>query len=122
MIYIDANVILRYLLKDDESFFVRSKEIIENEKVYIIDEIIVEVVYVLNKTYGINRNEIRDVLKKLFSKKNFNVRDENIIFEALDIFSDKNVDYVDAVLYSINKIYKQQVITFDKKLNKLIKI
>ena len=51
-----------------------------------------------------------------------NISDENIIFEALDIFSDKNVDYVDAVLYSINKIYKQQVITFDKKLNKLIKI
>jgi hypothetical protein len=32
MVYIDANVILRYLLKDNDGYFIKAKEIIEKEK------------------------------------------------------------------------------------------
>jgi len=57
MLYLDTNVILRYLLQDCEQFITQSKEYIENNKTYIRNEVFAEVVYVLNKTYQVPRVE-----------------------------------------------------------------
>ncbi|MFA9238583.1 MAG: hypothetical protein ACEQSQ_01685 [Candidatus Paceibacteria bacterium] len=39
MLYLDTNVILRYLLQDCEEFIAQSKEYIENNKTYIRNEV-----------------------------------------------------------------------------------
>ncbi|GAB3806962.1 PIN domain-containing protein [Virgibacillus kimchii] len=46
---IDANVLLRYLLNDVEELTERAVELIENNNVYISNEVIAKVVYVLQK-------------------------------------------------------------------------
>ena len=43
----DANIILRYLLKDKHEFFLQAVEVVENQNVFLPNEIVAEIVYVL---------------------------------------------------------------------------
>ena len=58
---IDANVILRYLLRDNDEMSQRAKTIIE-AGAFTLPEIIAEVVYVLKGVYSVPRDEIADTL------------------------------------------------------------
>lgn len=58
MIIIDTNIILRYLLKDSEKLSEKAIEIIDNNKIYIPTEVIVEASYVLKKIYNVKKGLI----------------------------------------------------------------
>jgi len=118
MLYLDANVILRYLLQDSEEFIEQSKEYVENSTVYIKNEVLAEVVYVLNKTYQVPKNEVTNILKELISYSNIEVESKKVIILALDIFETKNIDFVDSLLCAYSKLLNFNVVSFDRKLNK----
>ena len=118
MLYLDANVILRYLLQDCEEFIAQAKEYIENSRVYIKNEVLAEVVYVLNKTYKVPKSEVANILKELVSSNNIEVESKEIVVLALEIFYTKNIDFVDSLLCSYSKLLNYNVVSFDKKLNK----
>ena len=120
MLYLDANVILRYLLEDCEEFISKSKDIIENNDVYIRNEVLAEVVYVLEKTYKIPKKEIQITLHNLLKSVNIVVDNKNIINLALTLFENKNIDFVDALLCAYSRLNKEQIVSFDRKLNKCI--
>lgn len=65
MEFIDANFILRYLLKDNQKQFQEAKDIIDNHDVFIPDFILAEVVYVLEKVYSVPRAAIKSTLESL---------------------------------------------------------
>ena len=117
---IDANIILRYLLKDNLSIHKKAVEIIDNQNLFLPNEIVAEIVYVLEKVYRIPKKEICNVLTMLFKRDNFNFIDKDIILTSLKYYPEYNLDYVDALLISYSKIQKASVLTFDKKLNKII--
>ena len=60
MVMLDANVILRYLLNDDDRM--ASEAIIKNMPVQVNIEIVAEVVYVLKGVYHIDKMEIGQCL------------------------------------------------------------
>lgn len=120
MVIIDANVVLRYLLDDIEEQAVKATEILENHQVYIPNEIIAEVVYVLEKVYKIERLQIRKSLDDLISYDNIQVDNEIIIQNALELFAKRRLDFVDTLLFAYNKVEKYEVATFDEKLKKLL--
>ena len=119
---IDANVVLRYLLKDEEQSFLKAVKIIENSNIYIKNEVFAEIVYVLEKVYLISRLRIRDVLSKFIEFNNVISDDKEIILQALNFYEANNLDFVDALLLSYNRVRKIEVITFDKKLKRLLEI
>ncbi|WP_255211310.1 hypothetical protein [Geobacillus zalihae] len=43
---IDANIILRYLLNDHDDLSAKAATIIENNKVLLLKEVVVEVIYI----------------------------------------------------------------------------
>lgn len=49
MVIVDTNIILRYLLQDNEELSKKAIEIIDNNKIFIPTEVIVEASYVLKK-------------------------------------------------------------------------
>ena len=51
MRFVDANVILRYLLEDDLSLAEKAAIILEREKVHVPFEVVAEVVYVMEGVY-----------------------------------------------------------------------
>ena len=121
---VDANVILRYLLEDDEKFFEKAESIFDealNLKVEILlkEVVIAEVVYVLEKFYKVDRKEISQTLKNLITLRGIKTENKNFILKALDIYRGKNLDFVDCILCAMSEQY--DIETFDKKLNKCIK-
>ena len=120
MLLIDANAILRYMLNDNVDMANKVRELIEKNKVTIRYEVMAEVVYVLNKVYLLPRNEIAEGIKVFLSGQNIETESEEVLSLALKTYAEKNIDFVDCVLYGFKAIYGHDVFTFDKKLNSMI--
>ena len=118
---IDANIVLRYLLKDDKILFNKSVQIIEEGESFVPDLIVAEIVYVLEKVYNIPKNEIYVVLSNLFESNFIVLEDKELTLFALNTYQKYNLDFADSILLSYKQIQNYEVITFDKKLNKLLK-
>jgi len=72
---VDANVVLRYLLKDHKTFYPESKQIIEQKEVHIPTEVVAEIVYVLEKVYEVPKTKISNTLSELFTYPNIATSD-----------------------------------------------
>ena len=118
MILLDANYILRFLLRDNENMYQIAKDTITANTCFIENEVLAEVVFVLLKVYTVSKCDIRKTLEKFISFENIIVNNQNITLQALKIFDEKNLDYVDAILCAKSK--QIPVETFDKKLMKYI--
>jgi predicted nucleic-acid-binding protein len=117
---VDANVILRYLLQDAVQFLEQTRETMEDHNIFIPNEVIAEVVYVLEKVYKVERVQIFVSLQNLLSYSNIRTPNGKILVEALKVYSEIKLDFVDSLLYSYSKIGGHTVFTFDKKLNQLL--
>lgn len=120
MLILDTNAILRYLLADNEEMANEVDKIIRNSQVGIKTEIIAELVYVLKGVYQIKRKEISELILDFFSIENVYVYDFDVAKYALKLYAHKNIDFVDCLLISYNKITADGVFTFDKKVIKLL--
>lgn len=114
-VLIDANVILRYLLRDDEGMADKANIIITNGA-FTLPEILAEVVYVLSGVYKVERQEISDALLAVLDV--VEVEHFEVIFRAIEIFANSGLDFVDCILIAYNEIEKIEVFSFDKKLNR----
>ena len=117
-ILIDANVILRYLLNDVEDMAKKSEEIIKFGA-WTLPEVIAEVIYVLSSVYKINREEIATAILEIL--KEIDIEHKNTVIEAVKIFSETNLDFVDCILIAYKNIENAEVFSFDKKLNNKLK-
>jgi predicted nucleic acid-binding protein len=112
---LDANYILRYLLQDHPVMFREAAETIEKEECFIPGEVLAEVVYVLSGHYRVPRSEVADALAAFLALPNLHVFEEGVYYEdALRLFAESSLDYVDCLLCSMGRDYR--VATFDKKL------
>lgn len=118
---VDANVVLRYLLKDHEIFYPKSKQIIEQKEVHIPTEVVAEIVYVLEKVYEVPKSEISNALSELLTYPNVATSDTLVLNESLEIFKNETIDFVDSLLVSYFLVKDYVVHSFDKKVNKLCK-
>jgi len=118
MFILDANMILRYLLNDNEEMANRAEMYIQRDDAHVTIEVMVEVVYVLSRVYKVGRRELADILLAFLDS--IKSRDMNIIKVAVTTYGRENLDFVDCVLYAYAKVDHITVATFDKKLNRLI--
>lgn len=120
--YIDANIILRYLLQDHETLFKKSQKLIESENTFfILNEVLAEVVYVLHKTYSINRKIVADILTSFILFPNMQLQSKETMSSALQVFAQTKLDFIDCILCAVADNNENKIITFDKKLNNYIK-
>lgn len=118
---IDANVVIRYLLQDNESLSQKATQIIENNNdIYIVNELIAEVIYVLMKVYGLPKQRIVEALQLMFTKKLLKHTQQPLIDKGLQIYFDNNMDFVDCLLIAYHEVFEFGVISFDKKVNNKI--
>ena len=121
MIIIDTNIILRYLLKDSEKLSEKAIEIIDNNKIYIPTEVIVEASYVLKKIYNVKKEMIYKAVKLLIDMEDIEFQNKETIESAFKLYAKESFDIVDCLLFAYNKISNYEIKTFDKKLYNLIK-
>ena len=111
---IDAYVILRYLLGDHPQMSEKAKKVIE-AGAFTLPEVLAEVVYVLKGIYKVERAEIAKVLIDFLDE--ISIENQETVCEALSLFSETSLDFVDCVLIARHRILGDEVVSFDKKLS-----
>ena len=114
---LDANAVLRFLLKDNEIQYQRVFNAIQKENCYVNLEVMAEVCYVLEGLYGVSRADIVENLRKLNNV--MTIYNVDILMRGLEIF-DKSpkLDFVDCLLYGYKLERGMDILTFDRKLQK----
>ena len=120
MVFIDANAILRYILRDNADMADKVRDLVATTKVTVRYEVLAEVVYVMNKVYTMPRAEIADFIKAFLSLSNVETESEEVLTKALTTYAEVNMDFVDCLLYGFKAVYGHDVFTFDKQLNSMI--
>ena len=116
---LDANVIIQFLIRDDEKQYNQAYEVLHAHKCYATHQIICEVIYILSGVYDVPRDKIAVSLKKI--QKLITIEDADVMNVALDAFVDKpKLDISDCLLYAVHVLSGLPVFTFDQKLNKKI--
>ena len=113
----DANIILRYLLADNEAQHKAAKDVVDAGCETMV-EILTEVVNVLAGRYEVPRKEIASSLKGLLDTVYVERADE-VVF-AFELYTERSLDFIDCLLVAVNQISGRRVATFDEKIAKLV--
>jgi len=118
---IDANVILRYLLRDDEILFRTAASLLEKvklgeEAVIIPESVLAETVYVLQKVYKIEKEIIAEKLRALFAYKGVVNSDKKDLVDSIILFGQSHLSIVDCIVCSKSINQGFTLITFDDDL------
>jgi predicted nucleic-acid-binding protein len=119
--WLDANIILRFLLKDHPEYFKAAYHLFSEAErgniiLYLHPLILAEVVWTLQGYYGYQKAEIALILGEMIESDGLLVEEKEVVRKAFEDYAGKNVDYVDAYLSAHALIKGPQVIyTLDKK-------
>ncbi len=123
-VFVDANIVIRLLVKDDEDQLQESQEFfkkVENRKIHAIFSILVisEIVWILERFYHIKKSDFIPQVQALFELKKVEILESNkqIIFQSLQLMKNKNVDFTDAYLF-VNK-GEYEIFSFDRDFEKM---
>ena len=120
---IDTNIIIRFLVEDNEKHFLVSKALFEEVqlgvvKIEILSEVLMEVLFVMTKVYKIPKGIVIEKLKSLLLLDGVVNDDKAIYIDALNLMQHKNIDYVDALICTKNVLQGYGKISFDKDVMK----
>ena len=120
---IDTNVILRYLLGDHPQFSPKAQAFMFDvskgvKRAEILDVVMVECIYVMEKYYEIPKSEIVEKLSGILNFSGIVNPDRSEILEALLKCENSNIDIVDCILAASSSPEKV-VMSFDKDMKKL---
>lgn len=118
---LDANFILRFILRDNDVMAKEAAEIIINNECFVTTEIVAEVVYALSKIYKISREDTAAELTKFCNLKSIRLSENDVIKYAIKFYGERSLDFADCLLAGYNLVYGYEVCTFDQKLVKLLK-
>ena len=124
MLGIDTNVLVRFLVRDDERQFAKAHSQIQREVrdggVVVSLLVQLEAEWVLRSRYGLKKSEIAAVLSGLLEASNIRIEDESSVEEALDVWSSSAADFTDCLIGSHNRrLGCRATTTFDITASKL---
>ncbi len=101
MRFLDTNIFIRFLTNDIpkkaeacEKIFKKAVE--KKQTLFTTDLVIAEIVWVLESIYELQKEEIQDKVEKILNTPNLICPHKDLILSALTIYSEKNIDYIDA--------------------------
>ncbi len=119
---VDTNVLIRVLVTDDkQTEQVRlARQFAKKAKTLFVPQVVqVELVWVLDAAYGLDKSEIVHVLHHLVTNEAFQLQNESEFSEALRLFQNNNVDFSDSLILMESRKENCDVVTFDKKFARL---
>ena len=121
---IDTNGYLRLLLNDIPEQADQIEELLTQAKrgkilIFLPQIIIFEIVFILEKYYHINKDEVLNKVESLVSVGYVEVESKEIFLEAILLYRNNNISFVDCFLFVSANDRNAGIFTFDKKLEKL---
>jgi len=123
MIGLDTNVLLRYLLQDDEVQGEKAARAIgqaaaRKETLFISVVVLCKAVWVLESGYGYRKADIVGVLDELFETGGFEIEQRDLVRLALDDYRANKADFADCWIGRTNEAHHcRHTMTFDRTLN-----
>ena len=115
----DANVILRFMLRDNEEHFKKASALFRSGgKCLVTDVTIMEVAYVLGGRYGKSRNQIAEALQ-IFLVQDFVNYQGSLAFKYLTLYAAKKLDLADCYLIYLAIEEDVPLRTFDKRMSEV---
>lgn len=118
MLYADANIIIRYIINDDEEMAAKAESAVNNRTLFILPEVFAEITYVLTKLYGIDRIDVADSMLELLDFVTTSC--PGIMRKTFVYYRESKLDFVDCILAAYKVIESKEILSFDKKLNNFI--
>ena len=126
-ILVDTNVLLRLFLRDIEDQFDQSRKFFDQvEKGEVVAEISIlvlnELIWIMETYYEKNRAEYLDPILNILSLKSVKIldADKKNTIKILKMMLIHRLDFTDLYLWIIGTKKGEKIISFDKKLNRLI--
>ena len=99
--FLDTNVLIRAFVDCEHRIGERARLLLDriyqgDERVVTSQLVIFETIFTLQRSYNVSREKIRDIITDVLSLQNIDVPDRTLILEALSIYVNHSISFVDA--------------------------
>lgn len=125
MLGVDTNVLVRFLVRDDEVQFDKARRLIRREvaagrRVFVSQLVLLETEWVLRSSYSLPKNVIIETISGLLDATDVRLEDEPAIEEALFNWRDAPADFADCLIGVQNRrLGCRATATFDVKASRM---
>lgn len=124
MIALDTNVLVRFLVRDDESQAARARGLVERcleagDGCLVSNPVLCELEWVLESVYDASRKDVASAVRVLLSTPPFQVEDAGLTHRALQTYSKGKGDLSDYLLGQVGRSRgARTTYTFDRDLRR----
>lgn len=120
---LDTNVILRYLLNDHPTYFQIANTLMQKIKCgeaigYFPESVLAECIHILLRIYKVPKSKICDVLSQVLRYQGISQENRAVLLDSLALFSELDIDIVDAIVHAAAQHHKWELLNFDRDLQK----
>ncbi len=125
MLGIDTNVLVRYLVRDDEAQFEKASRLIRRETgageaIFVSLPVLLETEWVLRSRYNLRKAEIMEAISRLLDATEIQFEAEPVIEESLKFWKDSTASFADCLIGAHNRrLGCRATATFDVTAAKL---
>ena len=124
MIAVDTNVLVRYLVRDDPEQAEAARALLQSataaRPAYVCREVVVELVWVLERAYGCSKERIATILEELVATEGLVVEAADDVARAAFRYRSEAAGFSDLmVLAAAERAAALPVYTFDRKAVRL---
>ena len=122
---LDTNVLIRYVVQDDEAQLTAARRLIrkcvsESSALFVPVTVTLEFEWVLRASFGYAKDEVMEVLSNLFSAVELTFESERALEVALQLYRPGGADFADCLHVALAAQAGQQPMwTFDKRAGKI---
>ena len=125
MLGVDTNILVRFLVRDDDVQFEKARKLIKREVaagrcVFVSHLVLLETEWVLRSRYSLSKNQIVEAISGLLDASDVQFEDEPAIEEALFLWKDTSAGFADCLIGAKNRrLGCRATVTFDAKASRL---
>ena len=125
MLGVDTNILVRFLVRDEEAQFERARKLIKREiaaggSVFVSQLVLLETEWVLRSRYGLPKHQIIVAISGLLDAADVQFEDEPAVEEALFVWKDATADFANCLIGARNRrLGCRATATFDAKASRL---
>ena len=124
MIALDTNVLVGYLAQDDYAQFQVAADLNDgctsDAPGYVCREVMIELVWVLERSYKYSREEIAEALLGIVTASQLSVEHAQDIASVVNLYREEGYDFADLMIRQAAQRAENRILqTFDQKLAKL---
>jgi predicted nucleic-acid-binding protein len=122
---LDTNVLIRYVVQDDEAQLAAARRLIrkavsEGQTLFVPVTVALELEWVLRSSYAVQRDETLEILSNLLSAAELTFESERALEVALHLYREGSADFADCLHIALAaQAGELPLWTFDKRAGKV---